>query len=397
MAERQGFEPWVPFSRDTRLAGEHLRPTRSPLQLKQYTVSTRKNQSKLFLKHDRYGINSEQTKAYLKGSMMIDDPEIPTVNYELDLLQFRHTLLKSMREFFYDTDYLEVETPNLMRTAAPDPNIEPLKVYVDEKGPLFLHTSPEIGMKKLLLHGHKRIFQICKVYRVEEHEEIHNTEFTMLEWYREGTYIDAMREVENLISFVVERFPVSDPDKLLRPWEVHDLAKLFVKEANINPFALHRDELFAAMQKFGFLGIDEKDRWSDLFFKLFIQEIEPPIPKEAPYFIKDWPFSISTMAKRKDANRVERFELYINGLEIANGYTELLDVSEQRQRFARDNSERMASGKQTFAVDEEFLTVLEKLQGPYAGVSIGVDRLLIALLGKDRIEEVLVDRLKIER
>ncbi len=96
------------------------------------------------------------------------------------------TLLKAMRDFFYSRDYLEVETPNLMTTAAPDPNIEPLQVYVDRKGPYFLHTSPEMGMKKLLHLGHERIFQICKVYRVEVHAEVHNTEFTMLEWYRKG-------------------------------------------------------------------------------------------------------------------------------------------------------------------------------------------------------------------
>ena len=309
-----------------------------------------------------------------------------------ELMKARHDLIRLIRDFFYSHGYLEVETPNLMKTAAPDPNIEPLKVYIDDKGPFFLHTSPEMGMKKLLCNGHDRIFQVCKVYRVEESEEIHNTEFTMLEWYREGTYLDAMNEVEDLVSFVVERFTVADPDKFVRPWEVHDLAELFVKEANINPFALHRDELFAAMQSDGFLGIDEKDRWSDLFFKLFIQEVEPRIPKEAPYFIKDWPLSVSTMAKRKDANRVERFELYMNGLEIANGYTELLDASEQRQRFDRDNNERRASGKQTFPIDEAFLMALDRLHGTYAGVSVGVDRLLMVLLGKKRIEDVMINR-----
>jgi elongation factor P--(R)-beta-lysine ligase len=326
--------------------------------------------------------------------MMIDSSEHRTPHSELDLLKSRHDLLKAIREFFYAVGYLEVETPNLMKTAAPDPNIETLKVYIEDAGPFFLHTSPEMGMKKLLLHGQKRIFQICKVYRVEESGEIHNTEFTMLEWYREGTYLDAMEEVENLVRSIVGRFQVADPHKLAMPWKTYDLSQLFVGNTGINPFALQQDELFVAMQKAGFLGIDEKDTWNDLFFKLFIQEVEPRIPKEAPYFIKDWPLSVSTMAQRKDRNRVERFELYIAGLEIANGYSELLDVSEQRQRFARDNSERIASGKQTYSIDEEFLDVLGKLTGPYTGVSVGVDRFLMALLGKDRIEEVLVQRFR---
>jgi lysyl-tRNA synthetase class 2 len=309
-----------------------------------------------------------------------------------ELMKARHDFIKLIRDFFYLHGYLEVETPNLMRTAAPDPNIEPLKVYIDDKGPFFLHTSPETGMKKLLRLGHERIFQVCKVYRVEEHEEIHNTEFTMLEWYREGTYFDAMNEVEDLISSVVDHFPTADGRRFTRPWQVYDLAELFIKETGINPFEFDREALFLGMQGKGFMGIDQKDTWNDLFFKLFIQEVEPRIPKEAPYFIKDWPLSVSTMAKRKDANRVERFELYINGLEIANGYTELLDTTEQRQRFAKDNSERTASGKQTFVIDEEFLTALGKLEGPYAGVSIGVDRLLMALLGKKRIEDVMINR-----
>ena len=312
-----------------------------------------------------------------------------------ELMKARHELIRLIRDFFYLHGYLEVETPNLMKTAAPDPNIEPPKVYVGDKGPFFLHTSPEMGMKKLLRLGHERIFQVCKVYRVEENEEIHNTEFTMLEWYREGTYLDAMNELEDLISSVVNHFPTADRIHFTRPWQVYDLAELFIKEIGINPFKLDREALFLGMQGKGFMGIDQKDTWNDLFFKLFIQDVEPRIPKESPYFIKDWPLSVSTMAKRKDVHRVERFELYINGLEIANGYTELLDASEQRQRFVKDNSERTASGTQTFAIDEEFLKAIGGLQGPYAGVSIGVDRLLMALLGKEHIADVLIDRLTI--
>ena len=323
---------------------------------------------------------------------MANNPQPETRNPQLDLLRFRHDLLKAIRDFFYNRNYLEVETPNLMVTAAPDPNIEPLKVYVDDKGPFFLHTSPEMGMKKLLQYDHQRIFQICKVYRVEESQEIHNTEFTMLEWYREGTYFDAMEEVEQLITFVAGRVPIDDMDHFEGPWKQYELADLFTEITSINPYELKRDELFSAMQSIGFLGLDEGDSWNDLFLKLFIQEVEPKIPQGVPYFIKDWPLSISTMAKRNHTNRVERFELYVNGMEIANGYSELLDTSEQRQRFKSDNEERKASGKQIFVIDEGFLEALDKLQGPYTGVSIGIDRLLMVLLGKDRIEDVLINR-----
>ncbi len=323
---------------------------------------------------------------------MVKNSQLSTLNSQLALLRFRHAVLKAMRDYFYSKDYLEVETPNLMTTAAPDPNIEPLQVYINDKGPYFLHTSPEMGMKKLLRCGHERIFQICKVYRVEEHAEIHNTEFTMLEWYREGTYLDTMREVEEIIAFVVGMLPIKDRNRFVRPWKAYELSELFIERTGINPFELKRDELFFAMQSDGFRGIDEKDTWNDLFFKLFIQEVEPNIPQEVPYFIRDWPLSVSTMAKRKDASRVERFELYVNGLEIANGYSELLDITEQERRFERDNAERKESGKQTFSIDGDFLAALGMLHGPFSGVSIGVDRLIMALLGKERIEDVLINR-----
>lgn len=319
--------------------------------------------------------------------------QLPASNSQPDLLHLRHSLLKLIRHFFYLRDYLEVETPNVMRTAPPDPNIDPLEVYVGLRGPFYLHTSPEMGMKKLLPHGHDRIFQICKVYRVEEVQEVHSIEFTMLEWYRPGTYEDTMREVEELIRFVVRKLPVKNPKRFKAPWRVYELTDLFVAATGINPFGLERDDLFAAMKRKGFPGIDGRDTWNDLFFKLFIQEVEPHIREETPYFIKDWPVSVSTMAKRKDESRVERFELYIDNLEIANGYTELLNVTEQKERFLRDYDERQASGKPVFPIDDGFLDALGRLHGSYTGVSVGVDRLLMAFLGKKRISDVLFERL----
>ena len=311
-----------------------------------------------------------------------------------DILEIRHNLLKTIREFFYRSDYLEVETPNLMKTALPDPYIDPLRVYLDDRGPFYLHTSPEMGMKKLLANGHDRIFQMCKVYRWEELEEVHSIEFTMLEWYMKGTYIQAMNEVVELISFIVDKLYVSKKENFKRPWKIYELERLFLEKTGINPFKLDRDGLFMAMKGMGFTGIDERDSWNDLFFKLFIQELECRIKEDAPYFIKDWPLSVSTMAKKKGTNKVERFELYINGLEIANGYTELLNQEEQRNRFLKDNKERTGLGKQTFKADKEFLEALSRLRGSYAGTSLGVDRLLMVLLHRDKIDDVMVERFR---
>jgi elongation factor P--(R)-beta-lysine ligase len=306
----------------------------------------------------------------------------------------RHQLLRGIRQFFYDREYIEVETANLMRMPAPDPHIDPLEAFMGGRGPYFLHTSPEMGMKKLLPAGHKKIFQICKVYRVEEHEEIHNTEFTMLEWYREGTYVEVMNETNELVSSVAGVLLGEEGRVYQGAFKSYELETLFQEKTGVNPFGLGRDKLFEEMKKKGFPGINDGDALSDLFFKLFIQHIEGTIGRDEPCFIVDWPALISTMAKAKDSNpaKVERFELYMRGLEIANGYTELLDPQAQRKRFLDDNRERERLGKTTFAIDEEFLMSLGQLTGTYAGVSIGVDRLLMALLNVDTIDTVLPGR-----
>jgi lysyl-tRNA synthetase class 2 len=313
-----------------------------------------------------------------------------------DILRKRHELLRAIRQFFYDRGYIEVETANLMRMPAPDPHIDPLEAFVGGKGPFFLHTSPEMGMKKLLLSGHKRIFQICKVYRVEEHEEIHNTEFTMLEWYCEGTYIETMKETNELVSSVAGVLLREDGRLYQGAFKIYELETLFREKTGINPFGLTRDELFKEMKKKGFPGINDGDALSDLFFKLFIQHIEGTLGKDEPCFIVDWPALISTMAKEKSNNpaKVERFELYMRGLEIANGYTELLDPTAQRKRFLDDNEERKRLGKTSFVIDDGFLESLGQLTGTYAGVSVGVDRLLMALLNQDLIDAVLPSRFK---
>jgi lysyl-tRNA synthetase class 2 len=143
----------------------------------------------------------------------------------------------------------------------------------------------------------------------------------------------------------------------------------------------------------GFQGLTDEDSWEDLFFKLFVQEVEPRVrERREDCFIKDWPASLTAMARRKDRHRVERFELYMEGLEIANGYTELLDAEEQRERFSRDNAVRISRGKEGFPLDEDFLDALGRIRGPVAGVSVGLDRLLMVLYGRERIGDVLADR-----
>ena len=309
------------------------------------------------------------------------------------MVRERHLILRAIRDFFYHRGYLEVETPCIGRTAPPDPYIEPLKVHVGERGPFYLHTSPEIGMKKLLGRGYDKIFQVCKAFRVEEFEEHHAVEFTMLEWYREGTYLEAMEETAGLIGSLSRLAPgeAGAPAREVR--KIYTLSELFREATGIDPLPLGRDALFSAMRGRAFRGLTPEDTWEDLFFKLFVQEVEPRVrERREDCFIKDWPASLTAMAGRKDEHTVERFELYMAGLEIANGYTELLDTDEQRARFARDNAARVSRGKEAFPPDEDLLDALGRIRGPVAGVSVGVDRLLMVLYGKESIGDVLADR-----
>jgi elongation factor P--(R)-beta-lysine ligase len=313
----------------------------------------------------------------------------------LDILKVRHEVLKAIRRFFYRRGFLEVETAYLTRAPAPDAFIEPLKVFVAGEGPFFLHTSPEIGMKKLLVEGDGKIFQICKVFRVEEFEEAHSTEFTMLEWYMSGTYREAMACTERLVKSLVAGLEIPGQAYFKGPWRRHDLARLCFEKAGINPIILSQESLFEAMREKKISGIQSHESWDDLFFKLFIQEVEPRMEENAPYFIQDWPVNLSSMARRGDTHTVERFELYMKGLEIANGYTELLDAQEQQFRFLRENEKRCRLGKEPLPVDTEFPAYLSRVHGPCTGVSVGVDRLLMVLLGKPAIADVLYSRFRL--
>ncbi len=314
---------------------------------------------------------------------------------DVDAVKARHEVVKAIRAFFYRRGFLEVETAYLMRYTAPDAHIEPLRAFVADQGPFFLHTSPEIGMKNLLVNGYEKIFQICKVFRVEELEELHSTEFTMLEWYMPGTYKDAMVDTERLVKSLVEGLEIPGQSYLTRPWKHYNLAELCLEKTGINPISLDRHSLFEAMRDKQIFRVRSDESWEDLFFKLFLQEVEPGIEEEAPCFIQDWPVNLSSMARRKDAQTVERFELYVKGLEIANGYTELLDAEEQHVRFLRENEKRRRLGKEPLPIDTDFLAGLSGLRGPLTGVSVGVDRLLMVLFDKRAIADVLNGRFRL--
>ncbi len=194
-----------------------------------------------------------------------------------DTVLDRHLALRAAREFFYGRGYIEVETPVLMRTAPPDPYIEPLEAYVGASGPYYLHTSPEMGMKKLVAKGHEKIFQICKTFRVEEFEEHHAIEFTMLEWYMGGTYVEAMEETTGLVRALGRALGARAAGMVGGPFDVRELKALFLEAAGLDPLPLDRDALFSAMEARGFLGPALSGTWEDLFFLFFVHTVEPRI------------------------------------------------------------------------------------------------------------------------
>jgi lysyl-tRNA synthetase class 2 len=306
----------------------------------------------------------------------------------LTMLKIRARLLQRIRAFFQDREVLEVETPLLSSAAVTDPHIESYAIKNSQYGkPRYLHTSPEFAMKRLLAAGSGSIYQVCKVFRQGEVGRWHNPEFTMLEWYRLGfDHQQLMAEVDCLLRELVDGYlTLGDTQHLT-------YRDAFQQYAGLDPHSASTDQLQAKVKEHGIdvTGLDEncKDPWLDL---LMTHVVEPALPRECPVFIYDYPASQAALARiRQDAPPVaERFELYIFGMELANGFHELTDAQEQRQRFVADNQARAAAGLSSMPIDEHFLAALDAGLPACAGVALGVDRLVMLAAGAKSISEVL--------
>jgi lysyl-tRNA synthetase class 2 len=287
-------------------------------------------------------------------------------------LQQRARILQEIRHFFTGNGYLEIETPHRIPTPAPESHIDAVP-----SGPWFLHTSPELCMKRMLAAGYEKVFQICRCWRERERGSLHLPEFTLLEWYRaEDDYRSLMEECEELIGFIGRatgagrtiRFGKSEID-LSSPWE-----RISVKEA----FGRYsRTTVTEALEK-------------DLFDEIMVQDIEPKLGLRKPTFICDYPAQRGALArlKQEDPTIAERFELYMGGLELANGFSELVDSEEQRKRFLMENENRQARGKPVYPIPDRFLAELDEIP-PSAGIALGVDRLVMVFLDAKTIDEVV--------
>jgi elongation factor P--(R)-beta-lysine ligase len=288
-------------------------------------------------------------------------------------LELRARVLQSVRTFFLEQEFLEVQTPILARELAPEPHIEPISV--GHEG--FLITSPELYMKRLLAAGYEKIFQISPAFRKGERGRLHHPEFTILEWYRSNADYDALQhdctKLINTVCVAANRWPGwVFQDRWLEAngsWECYTVKEAFREFAGWDPV----------------LEADQTRFDTDL-----VEKVEPHLGIPQPCILKDYPTNQATLARLKpgDPSVAERFELYWAGIELANGFSELIDPLEQRLRFEAAIEMRRHSGYVSYPLPDIFLDSMAQLP-PCAGIALGIDRLLMLLANASDLDQVV--------
>ena len=315
----------------------------------------------------------------------------PAADWET--LRLRADLLAQTRAFFAVRGVLEVETPTLSAAAITDPHLHSFATFYSGPGSrygqnLYLHTSPEFPMKRLLAAGSGSIYQMAKVFRDGEAGRRHNPEFTLLEWYRLG--FDHHRLMDEVAELVTE---LLSSRLLLAATERLSYRELFQRHLKLDPHRINAVELARCAECCGLsippgMPTDAIDPWLDL---LLTHVIEPHLGAGRLSFVYDYPASQAALARLllSDPPVGERFELYLNGLELANGFHELGDAAEQRRRFEAENAARQAHGLPIMPIDEYLLGALAEGLPECAGVALGFDRLVMLAAGKASIQEVI--------
>ncbi len=302
-------------------------------------------------------------------------------------IEKRAEIIRLIRDFFYTRGFLEVSTPTLTRHPGMEPYLDPFESQVtSDKGQVRkvgLITSPEYSLKKVLGAGFSKVFEFARVYRNGEPQNgLHNAEFTMLEWYRsDADYADIMNDIDDLLVKVSEnKFGKAKRIK------VRDI---FLEKTGIDlDQTKDAETLIAAGSAAGF-AMKDGERFDDAFFRIFLSAVEPALREhKEPIILYEYPKELAALAKlAKNPRYAERFELYIKGVELANAFSELTDPREQRRRFEEESALRLAQGKPIYPIDEELLAALPAI-GRAGGIALGVDRLIMVLLGAERIEDV---------
>lgn len=307
---------------------------------------------------------------------------------EMATLKSRAQLLGQIRLFFAKRDVLEVETPVLSQATVTDLHLHTFQTHFVGPGfaaglPLFLMTSPEFHMKRLLAAGSGSIFQISKVFRNEEAGRYHNPEFTMLEWYRtDFDHHQLMDEMEQLLQHILS----------VTHCERETYQNAFAKILGFCPLDASLSQLKDAAKACGYEGLaQDLDDRDSLLQLLFSEQVEPRIGQNVPVMVHDFPASQAALAKINPADpRVAaRFEVYFKGVELANGFYELDDAAEQLARFEQDNAKRAQQNLAPQPIDHHLLAALQHGLPKCAGVAVGVDRLVMLALNKSHIDEVI--------
>jgi lysyl-tRNA synthetase class 2 len=313
----------------------------------------------------------------------------------LPFLRRRALLTAATRAFFIARGYTEVETPYAVRAPGEEVHLRAfgtLREFSDGTSqPVWLHTSPEFAMKKLLVAGAGPIFQLARVWRNGEGSDLHAPEFTMLEWYRPGA--DMASLIDETIAYLRAVLPpvvrcrgvttdLSEIERLT-------LAEAFARYVGADVLATADDA--TALAAAAGARLREAENWEDLFFRLLLERIEPRIGRDHPTFLTHWPAAQAALARRDptDARVAERFELFICGIEVANAFVELTDPVEQRARFEADRARRHAISGTDWPLDEDFLMALAHGMTQSAGIALGFDRLAMIASDANRIDQVL--------
>ena len=317
---------------------------------------------------------------------------------KLSASRARQQLYAALRRFFTSEGDEEVETPLLVPAPGMEPHIAAFPVpfvpetEVGSRRELYLHTSPEYAMKRLLADGVGPIFQICKVFRNGEVSRTHNPEFTLLEFYRpRADYRRIMADLERALADAEAVVPGARQIFRRTPWERLTVRDALRRETGIDLRSCGEARtLGAAAWELG-VRVDPADSFDDIFFRLFLERVEPKLGQERPTLLIDYPASMAALSRisESDPSVAERFELYAEGLELANGFSELTDADEQRRRLVEEQGQRRAAGKPVLPIDEAFLAALPRMP-PSAGIAVGLDRILMLLLGVTRIRDVLL-------
>lgn len=305
-------------------------------------------------------------------------------------LNLKFAVLRLIREWFWSQEFVEVESPIIVNLPGQEPNLSPMPIVIhDEKNIArrgYLHTSPEYTMKKMLAAGWNKIFYLGKCFRDQESfGGWHNPEFTMLEWYRaQADYAVLMSDIEGLINYIIKNLIENFKFKKVTMKELWDENV----EVNLDDY-LDKEKMFELCVKQGFKP-ETEESYEELFYRIFLNKIEPELKDMGAVIIYEYPAKMASLSRlsKNNPKYAERFEIYINGLEIANAFSELTDAGEQLKRLQAEQKERARLGKEVYDIDEEFIEAVEQMPES-AGIALGVDRLVMILADCKNIDDVI--------